>query len=106
MICAKIAAICQAKNTTEILIFDDRTVPQPTYLHNLLFHHNSQDSCKSLCTQTAFGEDKSLIWFDDDCERRRLIYIDEIQPGVSLPKWRRKTFINDLSSFKVDYRVL
>ena len=26
--------------------------------------------CKSLCTQTAFGEDEVLIWFDDDCERR------------------------------------
>ncbi|HJC32953.1 MAG TPA: hypothetical protein H9934_12605, partial [Candidatus Anaerobutyricum faecale] len=38
--------------------------------------------------------------FDDDCERRRLIYIDEIQPGTSLPKWRRRTFINALSSVK------
>ena len=28
-----------------------------------------------------------MIWFDDDCERRRLIYIDE-------------TFINALSSVK------
>ena len=56
--------------------------------------------CKSLCTQTAFGEDEVLIWFDDDCERRRLIYIDEIQPGTSLPKWRRRTFINTLSSVK------
>ena len=68
--------------------------------HNLLFHQGSQDSCKSLCTQTAFGEDKPLIRFDDDCERRRLIYIDEIQSGTSLPKWRRRTFINDLSSVK------
>ena len=41
-----------------------------------------------------------MIWFDDDCERRRLIYIDEIQPGTSLPKWRRRTFINTLSSVK------
>ena len=56
--------------------------------------------CKSLCTQTAFGEDEVLIWFDDDCERRRLIYIDEIQSGTSLPKWRRRTFINALSSVK------
>ncbi|WP_204245522.1 hypothetical protein, partial [Eubacterium sp. An11] len=45
-------------------------------------------------------EDEVLIWFDDDCERRRLIYIDEIQPGTSLPKWRRRTFINTLSSVK------
>ena len=56
--------------------------------------------CKSLYTQTAFGEDEVLIWFDDDCERRRLIYVDEIQPGTSLPKWRRRTFINTLSSVK------
>ncbi|HJC30551.1 MAG TPA: hypothetical protein H9934_00310 [Candidatus Anaerobutyricum faecale] len=55
---------------------------------------------KSLCTQTAFGEDEVLIWFDDDCERRRLIYIDEIQSSTSLPKWRRRTFINALSSVK------
>ena len=41
-----------------------------------------------------------MIWFDDDRERRRLIYIDEIQPGTSLPKWRRRTFINALSSVK------
>ena len=41
-----------------------------------------------------------MIRFDDDCERRRLIYIDEIQPGTSLPKWRRRTFINALSSVK------
>ena len=34
-----------------------------------------------------------MIWFDDDCERRRLIYIDET-------KWRRRTFINALSSVK------
>ena len=50
--------------------------------------------------QTAFGENEVLIWFDDDCERRRLIYIDEIQPDISLPKWRRRTFINALSSVK------
>ena len=41
-----------------------------------------------------------MIWFDDDCERRRLIYIDEMQPGTSLSKWRRRTFINALSSVK------
>ncbi|WP_140401478.1 hypothetical protein [Eubacterium sp. An11] len=46
------------------------------------------------------GEDEVLIWFDDDCERRRLIYIDEMQPSTSLPKWRRRTFINALSSVK------
>ena len=81
-----------------IFIIIDR--PQSKTATICCFARVARILCKSLYTQTALGEDEVLIWFDDDCERRRLIYIDEIQPGTSLPKWRRRTFINALSSVK------